>query len=119
MVVKASILEATEGNAAALALHPPLTSGQKVRLDVMEVDHKYKAKYKSNPHAGHPTHQANWTKQLYTVMTFFPASNSASLVEDVVVADKLSGVRFPRGRLLPVTEAPSPGAAPPVSSPTA
>jgi transposase InsO family protein len=117
--IKLKLRQNAEPNEHNVKMLPRLAPGQAVRLDVLETDNEKLAAYKDGQHKA--THEANWTKEIYHVRTFFPSSNSVSLVEDVDVLHtrpgdevKKSGYRFNRGRVLPIN---TPVAPPPPPNP--
>lgn len=125
--VKAKLRVNSEPNEHNVKMLPKLVPGQAVRLDVLETDNALLAEYKNGTYK--PTHAETWTREIYHVRTYFPSSNSVSLVEDVDVKHtnpgqeiKRSGYRFARGRVLPIntpnatnnTEPPPPAPAAPV-----
>jgi hypothetical protein len=115
--VKAKLKGNAEPNEHNVKMLPKLIPGQAVRLDVLETDNELLAQYKQGSYK--PSHAETWTREIYHVRTFFPSSNSVSLVEDVPVLHtkageetKRSGYRFNRGRVLPINT-PHPPTAPP------
>jgi hypothetical protein len=78
----------------------PLKRGDKVRLDNLELDHQQQGMKKSGTFKS--SHHEVWSRAVFTVQNVYPASKSVSLEEDVEVNKgdtKLSGYKFPRGRV--------------------
>ena len=74
--------------------------GKKVRVDMLELDHKQARDRKSE--FGELMHHDVWSRGIYTVRTFCSASNSVSLKEDMIVKDgktKHSGCNVSRERV--------------------
>jgi hypothetical protein len=100
LAIRARLRERAGGARPNGRYQPPLAPGDKVRLDVLEIDHKAASAAKSGMYK--PSHFEVWSREVYTVKQVYPTPNTVSLVEDVEVANgatKQSGYRFQRGRV--------------------
>jgi transposase InsO family protein len=100
VAIRARLRERAGGARPNDKYQPPLAPGDKVRLDVLEIDHQKAAAMKSGMYKA--SHFETWSRETYTVKRHNTTSNTVTLNEDVEVAhgdDKPSGYSFQRGRV--------------------